>query len=282
MLFSAEAWSGVTEKQLARLEVVDTALISKLAGGHSKCAVEFHHLETGTLKLRHILSYLRIMYHHHIITRDENETIHKIYRKQKEEYIKGDWFQLLIKDFEFIGIQMDENYIKATPKSVYKKHIKSLIRKAAFKYFMDLKRTHSKLDKIQYQELKIQPYLQSKSLNNKDTELIYNLRSNCYQVKMNFKKMHKNNLKCRFGCLTNEDQNHIFSECQEIQSQLNHKGNVNIEYIYQDIDKQLDIIPILTHIDQVRWKLQDKLLPGDETTSQDPRTQIVVRQTFLV
>ena len=66
LLFSAEAWSGVTEKQLARLEVVDMALLTKLAGGHSKCATEFHHLETRTLKLRHILIYLRLMYHHHI------------------------------------------------------------------------------------------------------------------------------------------------------------------------------------------------------------------------
>ena len=88
------------------------------------------------------------------------------------------------------------------------------------------------------------------------------------------------NLNCRFGCLTNEDQNHIFSECQEIQSQLNHKGNINIDYIYQDLDKQLEVIHILTHIDQVRWNLKDKLLPGDETKSQDPRTQFVVRQTF--
>ena len=30
MLFSAEAWSGITEKQLARMEVVDSALLRRL------------------------------------------------------------------------------------------------------------------------------------------------------------------------------------------------------------------------------------------------------------
>ena len=50
LLYSAEAWSGVTEKQLARLESVDTALLTQLTGGHSKSALEFNHLETGTLK----------------------------------------------------------------------------------------------------------------------------------------------------------------------------------------------------------------------------------------
>ena len=74
LLYSAEAWSGVTEKQLARLESVDTALLTQLTGGHSKSALEFNHLETGTLKIRHILSYRRLMFHHNILTRDNNET----------------------------------------------------------------------------------------------------------------------------------------------------------------------------------------------------------------
>ena len=89
LLFSAEAWSAVSEKQLARLEVVDNALLRQLTGGHSKCPSEFNHLETSTLKLRHILSYRRLMFHHEILSREENETIKKIYMKQKEEKPKG-------------------------------------------------------------------------------------------------------------------------------------------------------------------------------------------------
>ena len=100
LLYSAEAWSGVTDKQLSRLEVVDSSLLRRLTGGHVKCPVEFIHLETKTWKLRHHLTYLRLIYHHHILNREKGETIHKIYLKQKEEAIKGDWIQLLQKDFE--------------------------------------------------------------------------------------------------------------------------------------------------------------------------------------
>ena len=88
LLYSAEAWSNVTEGDIVRLEQVDTALLRSLVGGHSKCPVEFHHLETGTLKLRHILTYKRMMYHHHILTRNDDETIKKIYFKQKSEHFK--------------------------------------------------------------------------------------------------------------------------------------------------------------------------------------------------
>ena len=49
----AETWSGVSEKQISRLEVVDNSLLVRLGGGHCKGASEFNHLETGTVKLRH-------------------------------------------------------------------------------------------------------------------------------------------------------------------------------------------------------------------------------------
>ena len=86
VLYSAEAWSGVTNKQLARIKVVDSALLQKLIAGHSKCTAEYHHLETVTRKLRPILSYKGLMYHHFILTREGVETISKIYQKQKKEY----------------------------------------------------------------------------------------------------------------------------------------------------------------------------------------------------
>ena len=41
MLNSAEAWSGITDKQLACLEVVDLSLLCQLTGGHVKYAKEF-------------------------------------------------------------------------------------------------------------------------------------------------------------------------------------------------------------------------------------------------
>ena len=63
---------------------------------------------------------MRIMYHHHILTRDKEETIYKIYDKQKEETVKGDWLDLLKSDFDFIKKEIDENEISSTPKSLYK------------------------------------------------------------------------------------------------------------------------------------------------------------------
>ena len=69
------------------------------------------------------MSYFRLMFHRHLLTRDKNETIHKIYNKQKEDTLKGDWVSLLNADFDFIKVKIDEKEIASTPKITYKKKI---------------------------------------------------------------------------------------------------------------------------------------------------------------
>ena len=98
----------MTDKDIKRLEQVDTCLLKALVKGHSKTPVVFHHLESGTLMLRHILMINRLMYHHNLLSRGEDKTIYKIYRKQSNDSLKGDWFELLKQDFKFIGVELNE------------------------------------------------------------------------------------------------------------------------------------------------------------------------------
>ena len=109
MLFNAEAWSAISDRELLRMEQVDFSLLRALqGGGHSKCGTEFLLLEFGVLKLRHTIMKRRIMFHYHILTLNDNETVKKIYLKQKESNIKGDWYKTLQEDYEFI--EEEKNY----------------------------------------------------------------------------------------------------------------------------------------------------------------------------
>ena len=101
LLFSAEAWSNVTDKDIKRLEQVDSSLLNSLVKGHSKTTVVFHHLESGTMMLRHMLMVNRLMYHHHLLTRGEKETIYKIYCKTKK---KGGPFERRLVQFTEKGL----------------------------------------------------------------------------------------------------------------------------------------------------------------------------------
>ena len=46
LLYSAEAWSAVSENEIKRLEQVDASLIKGLVNGHSKTPYVFHYLDT--------------------------------------------------------------------------------------------------------------------------------------------------------------------------------------------------------------------------------------------
>ena len=208
------------------------------------------------------------MYHHNIMSRQENETIFKIYKKQQEDCVKGDWLKLLEKDFKFIGVEMNEEKIRSTPKDIYKKEIKQLIDKAAFSYFIELKNTHKKIKDIHYEALKIQPYLQSKLLNIKEKELLYSLRSHCHQSKFNFKKLFKNNINCRFGCKETEDQIHIFTNCVPLNSKRSN-SKVTYNHIYGSVLEQKDLMTSFIIIEQERLHRLKHLLPGGRGC-QDP------------
>ena len=69
------------------------------------------------------------------------------------------------------------------------------------------------------------------------------MRSRYYDVKYNFKKLHKNGTQCRFGCLALEDKNHALLQCQPLNTK--HKQTPKIEYssIFLRIDKQIKAHP---------------------------------------
>ena len=129
---------------MEKLDQVDMAAHRALigghkGGGHSKCSKAFYYLEFGTMMVRHIVMIRRLIYHHHILSRDNSEIIKKVYLKQKEDACKGDWIHLIRKDFSLLEEDLNEDQISNTPKYVYKKWVKEKVKTAVFKEYLKLK-----------------------------------------------------------------------------------------------------------------------------------------------
>ena len=233
ILFSTEAWSSILNRDMDRLEQVDLALLKQLVDGHSKCSKVFYYLEFGLISLRHLIMSRSLMFHHHILTREDNETIKKVYMKQKESNLKGDWYRMIVSDFEFIEEAIDEEVIKNIQKEDYRVFINSKIKAGAYKYYMELKeKSRKKLKYLQYEEICIQPYLTKEYFSFDEKKLLFSLRSMCYDARLNFRKLNKRNLRCRLNCYNEESQCHIFQSCRPILDKLGLKEVPNINYIY--------------------------------------------------
>ena len=81
-----ELYRLVADTDIEKLEVVDRAGLRALigghkGGGHAKCSKAFYYLEFGALMIKHIIMIKRLMYHHHILSRDDCEMIKKVYLK---------------------------------------------------------------------------------------------------------------------------------------------------------------------------------------------------------
>ena len=138
---------------------------------------------------------------------------------------------------------MNDEKISSFSKSDYSKHIKIMVEKAAFSMYMQKKEVHKKkLSDITYNQFVGQPYMNNKRFGVKEVKLMCLLRSKSYPAKNNFRKMHRNNLKCIFNCDSIESQSHIFEECEPIRSKLENPSSVQLKIIFGSIEEQSDII----------------------------------------
>ena len=128
LLFNSEAWHNISEAEIRKFEIVDEHLLRSLVGAHAKTPLEFLYLETGSIPIRFILSCRRMIYLQTILKRSNLELTKRIYMKQKQSPTKGDFYCLVVKDFEMIGKTLNETEIMNTSKYSYKNEIKQKIK----------------------------------------------------------------------------------------------------------------------------------------------------------
>ena len=112
MLFNSEVWHGISDEEISMLEKVDEHLLRSLVNGHSKTSKEFLYLEAGAVPIRFIMSSRRILYLQTILHRSSEELTKRVYEAQKTNTVKGDFFELVLKDMDIVE-GFTEEYIKS-------------------------------------------------------------------------------------------------------------------------------------------------------------------------
>ena len=156
-----------------------------------KTPKEFLYLETGATPIQWVIPQRRIHFLKHILGKDKDELVLKVFQAQKDTPTSGDFIQLVEKDMINLNTSYEE--IKNTNKILLKKHLKTNATSAAFRYLKGQLHKHKKIKHIQYSSLQMQPYLRSPNIHHEETHVITALRSKCVRnVRSNFSKMYKN------------------------------------------------------------------------------------------
>ena len=213
-LFNSEAWHGLNKAQVEAFEKVDEALLRGLVTGHAKMPIPALYLETGMMPIRFILACRRVNYLQTILQRAPEELIRRVFEAQKSDPTSGDFCLQVKEDMEVLGIKMNDEAIKQMKSNQFKKLVKEKAQEASLKYLLLQKETKSKLGKLKYNSLKIQPYMESKLFTREEASFLMALRTHTVRgVRGDFRGMYPDTTCPLPGCTEEDTLPHIL-ECQ--------------------------------------------------------------------
>ena len=178
------------------------------------------------------------MYFQTILKRSDNEITKKVQNCQKANPVKGDWIELLRKDFTDIGMEMDEEKIKSETKMQYKSRVRKHLQNNMLKEMKKKQEGHTKIRDICYNNFNTQTYLTSHIFNNHETYLLFSLRSrNSKHFKANF-PYNIDQICPMSGCTNMDTQEHCL-DCEKNYPCNTINQNISYSDIYSiDITKQ--------------------------------------------
>ena len=79
ILTNSEAWYGLKTADFENLEQVDEQLLRRILEVGSGCPKEMLYLETGSIPIRFIITYRRLMFLHYILSEDQDSLIYRCF-----------------------------------------------------------------------------------------------------------------------------------------------------------------------------------------------------------
>ena len=215
-------------------------------------------METGALKIRHILAKRRLLFCQNILKRNQNDILRKVYEAQKSDFEnKFDWFQTVQKDRLYYEIGLSDQEISDLSKSAFKKIVLKQINMKSICEFRE-----SNQSKVQHIlrsvqpdkkfKLPIQPYLKSQVITTVMKQQLFSLRNRSYDLKSNYKSLYVNDMICRI-CMddqSREDEIHTFELCTELIER--DQSDIKFIHVYGSLEQQIKAITYFSRISTKR------------------------------
>ena len=237
ILTNAEVWYGLKKSEIEELEKVDKLLLRRILGAPDSSSIESLYLELGVVPIRVIIKARRVTYLHYLTKLDKNQMLSKVFETQWKYPVRDDWTLQVQEDLKDLNIGMSLKEIEEKSEYSFKKHVKIKSKEYALEYLLNLKSKHSKMENLDYIELKLQKYFTDDKITVQEARNLFRYRIRVAKYRENM----KNNFELSFACplchVHPDTQQNSFV-CEIIQSRMKVKGS------YTDIF--MDDIPVET------------------------------------
>ena len=216
LLFNSETWLRLNKTDLNRLEGVDRMFLRRIFQVPTSTPTVALYLETGCLPIKLLLKVKRIMFLHHIMTRQDDALIKRAFCAQVSQPVKGDWVIVVKEDMEYIGLgHLTFDDVARLSKESLRTIVKTKASDTAWKELMDQKRKSSKLASLKYESFSMQRYLSAESnLSNRAKRALFRWRSHTISVQQNWGMK---DAKCPLCKSADDTQYHLLT-CPELKT----------------------------------------------------------------
>ena len=157
ILYAAETYYNLSEKELREIERIEEGFLRKLLKTSKGCPIIQLYLTFGVIPARFQIMKMRIMFLKDILNEKEESLIRKFYELQTKKPTKGDWASTCTENLAQLKINLSIEDIKKMKRNQFKNILKQKINELAFQYLM--KKKGKKGCEIEYLSLRMSDYL---------------------------------------------------------------------------------------------------------------------------
>ena len=208
MLFNSQAWTNLTDKNIAALTTIQLRYLKKAMKVRQAAANAFTFLELGVLPLKYEIHRRQLSFLHHIITLEEVDPVKRIWRYQTSLPEHGNWWSNVKRLLDKYSIGYGEDEIAGMSKETYKKKVKKAVFDQALKDLSQENEEKTRTRDIKFNTFNTQEYIQK--LNPGDARVIFKCRSKTLSIKehMSYKF---SDTSCRWCGVAEETLGHIIN-----------------------------------------------------------------------
>ena len=250
ILYAAETYYNLSEKELREIERIEEGFLRKLLKTSKGCPIIQLYLTVGIIPARFQIMKMRIMFLKDILNENEESLIRKFYELQVKKPTKGDWASTCVKDLHQLGIDLSTEEIRNMKRKQFKNMLKEKINELAFNYLIE--KRGKKGSEIKFLSLRMSDYLlpSTSGLTISEKQEMFSIKNRMVQISYNFPQ-NKNIDKC--VCGEEETMEHIYS-CKLLNKE---KYQLSFNLIFTgNIGEQITIFKIF----QNNMKERERLL----------------------
>ena len=206
MLFNAQAWSNITEKNLNTITAIQMRYLKKMMGVRQATSNAFMYLELGVLPIKYEIHKRQLMFLHHIVNLPEEGPVKKVWRNQTNLPDYSNWWCDVKVLMEIYGIEFEEETLMQMSKDTFKKKVKKAVAESAFEELKRQNETKSRTKGIRYEKFEVQNYV--KKMDPWEAKLIFKCRSKTLSIKDHMQFKYNEN-SCRWCGIGEETLSHI-------------------------------------------------------------------------